>query len=332
MEDKNGNTLEGSPADSDGLQVGTTAQDSKARRPKTDSIPYKIRQSIQAVLDQNSYEYARSEKKASTERREKRSEVVFEFFSILWGHRYKIESLDSLKQKHLVAVFNELERCGQAPSTIQDKISIMRAFCDWIGKPGMVENARKYVHNPASVQIEPFKNNSWEANGVNAADILTRVKDKDAKVGIALDLCLEFGLRPREVVTLRPTVAQEFGALIFRESAKGGHMRLIPIEKESQRNALAVAAANLDNRTGTISIRGETVEQKLRRFYYILERAGVTKAQLGVTALGARDQFYKNSVSELGGADIRHDGNGARRRGSRGHSRGRTQKHATSLE
>ena len=219
MEDKNGNTLEGSPADSDGLQVGTTAQDSKARRPKTDSIPYKIRQSIQAVLDQNSYEYARSERKASTERREKRSEVVFEFFSILWGHRYKIESLDSLKQKHLVAVFNELERCGQAPSRIQDKISIMRAFCDWIGKPGMVENARKYVHNPASVQIEPFKNNSWEANGVNAADILTRVKDKDAKVGIALDLCLEFGLRPREVVTLRPTVAQEFGAL-YLGSAK----------------------------------------------------------------------------------------------------------------
>ncbi len=312
MEDKNGNTLESSTVNSDGLQGSATVQETKVCRPKTAMIPYKIRQSIQAVLDQNSYEYARSEKKASSERRQKRSVVVFDFFSILWGLRYKIESLHSLKQKHLVAVFSELERCGQAPSTIQDKISIMRTFCDWVGKPGMVDNASKYVQNPASVQIEPLKNNSWEANGFNAAEILARVKDKDAKVGIALDLCLQFGLRPREVVTLRPTVAQECRSLIVRESAKGGHMRVIPIEKESQRNALAVAAANLDNRTGTISIRGETVEQKLRRFYYILERAGVTKGQLGVTALGARDQFYKNSDSPLGGADIRHDGSGAR--------------------
>lgn len=282
-------------------------------RPISDKIPFRLRQEIQIILDQKSGEYAQSEKQVGTLRREKRSDVIFDFFSILWGLRFKIESLCSLKQKHIKAVVQEWERCGQATSTLLDKISIIRTFCQWIDKPGMVGNAGDYLRDPSSAQIGSPSDNSWEAQGIEPTIILRQVMEKDVNVGTALELCLEFGLRPREVISLNIKGAQDCGSLIVREKANGGHVRAIPIEKESQRNALNAATANLDKH-GTIRIRGETDAQRLRRFYYVLECVGVTKKQLGITATGARDQYFNDPVHASSGDGNLNEGNKTHRR------------------
>ena len=68
-----------------------------------------------------------------------RRDDVKEFFKILWKNKYKLQSLENLKQKHFTVVFDFYATNGQALSTLDGKLNNLRTFCGWIGKQGMVE-------------------------------------------------------------------------------------------------------------------------------------------------------------------------------------------------
>jgi integrase len=57
-----------------------------------------------------------------------------------------------------------------------------------------------------------------------------------------------------------------------------------------------------------VSNRSLTKTQALRRFTYVLERFGITKAQLGVTAHGLRHEFANRRLEHLGVVSPVRDG------------------------
>lgn len=275
-------------------------------RSGTHRIPKRCHNEIEMVLQQNRDKAAHKEKKVGSGTQDKRKTVINGFFSDLFHLGFKIESIHSLKQKHLVAVFHFLEEQGQSPSTIQNKISIMRVFCEWIGKYGMVGDSALYVKDRASVRRSMVvkEDKSWDGNGVDVMAKLAEVSEKDEAVGMWLELCLAFGVRAREAIMSRPGMATDGRPFFWVwEGTKGGRPRLVPIEGEVQLDVIRRAKLLADGKTGYLGVRGKTYKQKRRRFYTVLESCGITLSEAGVTAHGLRHQYMQESFKRLTGLD-----------------------------
>lgn len=267
-------------------------------------IPTRCNHEIHMVLKEHRSDAAHTDKQVGTGTKDKRETVITGFFSDLFHLGYKIESIHSLKQKHLVAVFQFLEEQGQAPSTIQNKISIMRVFCAWIGKGGMVGDSTNYVKNKESVRRSMVctEDKSWVGKGVDVTAKLAEIKEVDKSVGQWLELNSAFGLRVKESVLLKASVAHEGDHLFVRDGTKGDRSRVVPIENDIQKDVLTRAKEASDLKTGLLGVRGKTLAQKKNRFYYVLRKCKITLKDSGVTAHGLRHQYMQESFERLLGA------------------------------
>ena len=268
-------------------------------------IPRKVRYEIHVILQNHREKSARSEKSVGYGTQEKRSTIILGFFSDLFFLKYKIESVRNLKQKHLRAVFHFLEAEGQAPATLQNKISVIRTFCEWIGKDDMVKDSKKYVRDARSVRRTTVaqEDRSWNGKGFDAVEKIEQIRMEDGNVAVWLELCWAFGLRVQEAVMLRPVSAHEENHLQIRDGTKGDRARLVPIENFVQEDVLERAKKMADQKNGWIGPRGKTVQQKLRRLYYVMEKCGVNLAGDGITAHGLRHQYMQESYKRLMGVD-----------------------------
>lgn len=260
-------------------------------------IPRHCAHQLEMVLKEHCDKAARKEKRVGSGTQEKREGVIKGFFSDLFLLKYKIESIYNLKEKHLVAVFNFLESQGQSPATIQNKISVMRVFCGWIGKNGMVRDSTCYVKDKTSVRrsMVAHEDKSWIGNGINVLAKLPEIAEKDTVVAMWLELCWAFGLRVKESVMLKPAMAHEGEFIWVREGTKGGRPRVVPIENEVQREILERAKLIGDGKTGLLGGRGKTLKQKLRRVYTVMEALGITLKDEGITAHGLRHEYMQQS-------------------------------------
>lgn len=270
-------------------------------------IPRRLLLQIHTIVKEHRDKAAHKDKKVGNVTQERRMQTILGFFSDLMYLGYKIESVHNLGQKHLIAVFNFLEEQGQSPSSIQNKISVMRIFCGWIDKPGMVMRSDKYVKDPLSAKRSTVarEDKSWVGNDLDPMKVLDDVRAMgEETVAVWLEQCWVFGIRIRESVMLRPGVGNEGDALYVREGTKGGRARFIPIENELQRAVLVKAQAIADKKTGMLGGRGKSVEQKIRHIYYILrEKLGITLADEGATVHGLRHQYMHQSYKNLTGQE-----------------------------
>ncbi len=270
-------------------------------------IPKKLNNEIEVLLQKHKDLAAHKDKKVGQGTQDKRRTVIKGFFADMWHLKFKVESVHNLKEKHLHAVFRFLEAEGQSPSTLQNKISIMRVFCEWIGKPGMVRDSSLYVEDKASVTrtMVAREDKSWEGKGVDIAQILETVRKKDKVVAIELELCLAFGLRVKEAMMLRPLACRDGdGPFIHvREGTKGDRPRVIPIDNAIQRNVLDRAVEVMDKKTGFLGKRGKTMAQKRNHFYYVMKRCGVTLREKEITAHGLRHQYMQASFKRMLGIE-----------------------------
>lgn len=265
----------------------------------------KVKHEIEITLQQNKDQAARKDKKVGQGSQDKRRTVIFGFFSDLFKLGYKIESIHNLKEKHLHAVFNHLEEQGQSPSTIQNKISIMRTFCNWIGKNGMVKDSTAYVKDKASVRRSMVvkEDKSWVGKGIDVLAKLEEVALKDSMIAIILEICLAFGLRVKEALMLRPRVSHEGQFVLILEGTKGDRPRIIPVENDFQRRVLEKAKVIVDKKTGFFGKRGKTFSQKCNRFYNVMKSCGITLSADGVTAHGLRHQYMHECFKKMLGIE-----------------------------
>jgi integrase len=224
--------------------------------------------------------------------RDKRSNVLFSSFKQLRELGYKLEKVESFREKHLVALVHEWEGRKLSPATIQSNISIFRVFSGWIGKRGMIQGSEKYVADPAAVQRSTIakEDKSWDAKGVDIPAKIAEVAQKDPRVAMALELQHAFGLRAREALQLRPHLADKGVYLHIHAGTKGGRERIVPIDTSYKREVLERAKEFAANKSSSISDATKKLAQVKNHYFYALRQSGITRTN-GLTSHGLRHGY-----------------------------------------
>ncbi|WP_426105876.1 phage integrase N-terminal domain-containing protein [Pseudomonas sp. TWR1-1-3] len=269
--------------------------------------------SLASVLKEHNSIKASDGTVASHETQHKRSTVLYQVFTDLREMGYKLDSVSQLKGRHVEALTRHWLSRELSSSTLQNRLSTLRTFTSWIGKEGMVESTERYFpnHEAARTSINT-QDKSWEANGVSATQKLDDLRALDERVALQVELQLRFGLRVKESIMLRPHLADKGSYLAVSIGTKGGRDRTVPIDTPERRELIDRAKAYADRRTASTSDPSKSLKQALGHYSRIVAKAGLTKAQLGVTSHGLRHAFanerythYSGSSSPIEGGNLR---------------------------
>ncbi len=274
-----------------------------------------------------------------------RQRLYARFFGELRQHTlYRNLDPRQLANRHVEVMVQRWLARGLATATIHNHLSFLRTFAGWIGKPGMVREPEFYVgaDSPHAHRTQvATEDHSWTARNVDIAAKIAEVARFDSWVGLQLELQHRFGLRGKEARHLCPhdavidrAVANPRDAAAFPEcrtflritaGAKGGRPRDVPVATDEQRELLdrlmqRVPPGNFVGRPGFTS------SQNQARFYYVIRRFGISKAELGIVSHGLRHQYANDRFesdaggpSPVRGGAHRPDGSAqARQRVSRG--------------
>jgi integrase len=304
-------------ADTDSLQVYRDADEELRRLPL--GTPDYVRV-VDAILRKNNWRHSTKDKNVSRKTMLDRSTFLLAFFRTL-RHETEFKDADprELGGRHIEAMVRRWVSQDRSTATIHNYLSFLRTFAAWIGKPGMVLSPQHYVGEAsphAHRHQVAMKDKSWTAADVDIHDVIKRIGEFDMWVGLQLELCAKLGLRPKEARHFRP-----HGSIIPREQAmkrdsqafpdaqwfihvehgtKGGRPRDVPLVSPAQRELIERLQALVHS--GMFVGRPEfSAKQSQRRFYYVLQLFGVTKADLGVVAHGLRHQHVNDMYEALAG-------------------------------
>jgi hypothetical protein len=76
---------------------------------------------------------------------DKRVDVLYAGFKRLHELNFRMETVMSVRGKHIAELAKDWEARGLSPSTLQNNLSIFRTFAEWIGKAGMVRGIEHYL-------------------------------------------------------------------------------------------------------------------------------------------------------------------------------------------
>ena len=314
-------------------QAGVRRQHAHARRTKPggprearrmlDEIPIGARdwrRVVGLILSMHNYTHSSKEKGVGVETMKARRGLLFRLFADLRSHTsYVNVDPRQLGARHVEAAVKLWVGRGLSTATLHNYLSYLRTYAGWLGKPGMVRKASYYV-GEASPHAHRHqgadRDRSWSALAIDVEAKVAEIQEVDPWVAVQLELCHQFALRPNEARRLRPHAAvvprsaaiqrdaesapdAEF-FLQVHEGTKGGRPRDVPITTDRQRELL--------ERVKRMVVPGQfvgnpaqTAAQNRRRFYYVLERFGLTKAGLGVVAHGLRHERANDRYQEVTG-------------------------------
>lgn len=238
----------------------------------------------------------------------RRSQVLWQMFRQLHDAGYEIRNVENFRQKHVDAVL-EIWMGTEPPlsaGTLQTRLSVVRAFCAWIGKAGLVPPTRKLFDDPAMAErlrreAVAKEDRSWSAQGVVIEDVLARVSELDKWVGIQMKLQAQFGLRVKEAALLRPRESDNGVALLIELGTKNRRPRVVKITMPEQRAVLDQAKSMVQRASGSMTPQRYSWPTWQDHYYYVLRMAGVTKQGLGVTSHGLRHERINNEYENLTG-------------------------------
>lgn len=282
--------------------TGVRKQDFRPPAPQV-YLPEPLWNELCALMKEHGRKATRQNKIISHETMDTRFESLTRSFRDLRGLGYKLESAYNLQQRHIHALALSWEERNLSSSTIANRISCLRALSIWIGKPGMIQKARDFVRDPNSVRRmqATTEDKSWSAKGIDLIPMINLVEQHDWRVGLQLKLMLAFGLRRKEAVMFRPLQADLGGAIRVRDGTKGGRERLIPLERREQLVLLEFAKSKVKTVNQHIGHPDRDLKQNIRRFYYVLEKFGITQRQLGVTSHGLRHEYSNDLYESIAG-------------------------------
>lgn len=281
-------------------------------QPALDDIPLNPKRCgyvLQMILQQHNWQHSSKPKGVSHKTMAERSRFCCWLFDFLRGHpkHFKLDPR-SFSGRHVEAVtgyWQEEARAGRmSPATIQTYFSFLKTFAGWIGKPKLLKPIACYFNDPKLYQrsLATGVDKSWRAQGVDAAAVIQEVEAYDVHAAASLKLMQAFQLRFKESVMLRPhtdviTAVQagkpDAGAAFYLDThrgTKGGRARLLPINTDPCRAAIDYARRVTVGVHESVSDPRLTLQQAMRRLRYVMERFGITHADLGVVPHGLRHQ------------------------------------------
>ncbi len=225
----------------------------------------------------------------------------------LSGLNMRLQNLSELSTRHVSALTRFYEAEGLSASSLQKKITVLRRFGTWIGKPDMAPRLCDLVSDPARAKrsYSAVESKAWSANGVDPDEIFKRMDQECSVSGLQLRLQHAFGLRPREVVMLKPLAADQGKNLFVTDGTKGGRARMVPIDTDAKRDLLErakeIAKGNV---RGVLSVKPSmSLRQAISRYYHLARKVGIGKKGLGVTLHGLRHEFAGTLYKQITGVD-----------------------------
>lgn len=218
---------------------------------------------------------------------------------------FDIQSINSIKGKHIEALVERWMAEGIAAGTIQNRLTTLRTLCSWLGKSGIVQRTEKYGegHHPDRLKraVVATEDKSWSAKGISPEAMIRAANEIDRHVGLQMKVIHAFGLRREEAVQFKPHKVDEGDVLRIRDGTKGGRERMVPVENDYQRQVLQEAKGSVSKWDSHIGAPGKTLKQNLDRFSYVMKKLGLTKKGLGATAHGLRHQRLNDIFEEIAG-------------------------------
>ncbi len=233
-----------------------------------------------------------------------REKLAYMVVAQLAEEGFKLQTLLTLKQTHITAVLQRWQREELAAATIQTRISQLRWLCDALGKVGMVRDPKFYGLAPETVArtYVATEDKSWSSKGIQFDALLDKLCQFDAMVGVQLKMMEAFGLRMSEAILIKPWQSDQGSSLRVEAGTKGGRMRNVQIRTEHQRAVLEEAKVfAAQTAKGNLVQPGMRPDQARRRMFYVCEKFGITKAQLGVTTHGLRHQRANDTYESIAG-------------------------------
>ncbi len=311
----------------DSNRLHAAARSSGRRSPATpeeilSSLPYGTndwKAVLMALIKLHNAKHSVKDKGVSIKTMEDRRRFYFGFFTELRREtRFKVEPRQ-LRGRHVEVMVERWVERGLATATIHNYLSFVRTFAEWLGKNGMVREPAFYV-GPDSPHANRHQvatvDQSWSAKGVDIDATIHKVAQSDKWVGLQLELCHRFGMRPKEARHFRPHDAErtreqampadaaahpECDTFVrFQQGTKGGRPRDVPVTTDAQRGLLARLKSVVPP-GGYVGWPDKTAKQNQHRFYYVIRRHGINRKDLGVVAHGLRHQVANDKFEEDAG-------------------------------
>lgn len=263
--------------------------------------PKKIlwRVELRALLDANKAKHALKDKTVSTRTKDARHEVLFQCFTELRDEcetRCKLDNPRNFREKHFEFLLKLWLSKGLSSSTMQNRASVLRSFCTWIGRPNMIKPLETYVSDKSLVQRVQvaMEDKSWSGNGLDFDEKLNEIDAYDLRAGAQLRIIKAFGLRRQEAVCFRPNRAkllgEDQGSIYVEFGTKNGLKRHVPIETEYQREMLEYACRLAKTTEAHIGWEDLSLKQAVKKMANIMQKFGITKKNANATLHGLRHE------------------------------------------
>lgn len=262
---------------------------------------------LSKIISAHNDRAANRDKTVGDATRAKRIEVLYLAFNDIRQLGCKIENPRNLQERHVRMLARHWESQGLASSTIQNRISILRVFAEWIGKHNMIKDSHLYVSQPQSVARDQVarEDKGWQARDIDFEEVWAKLYEYDERVGVQVLLIKEFGLRRQEAVMFRPYVAERLGDrsndIVVEFGTKGGRPRSVPVETEGQKRAMELAKKIAVTHNGHVGWNTLTLAQAVKRYSNVLARFGITKKEMGVTGHGLRHDYANDKYERMTG-------------------------------
>lgn len=246
----------------------------------------------------------------------KQSETMENLFDDLASLGMRLKDVRHLSRKHVVAAIKLWVRKGQAPATLQTKISAVRRFVTLIGKPEIMPKGAAWSNILRDAGLDPkrFKrayiaveSKSWLAAGVDPWSKIEEVWTSSPVCGAALLLQLISGARVKESLSDSPMLMDCETFLRLEKGTKGGRKRDVRLAVTEEEFAVArkalerikIVASTLPRRI--LCLPGKDFKQMRQHFYYVLRKHGITMKGEGIIPHGLRHGFLQSRYNAVSG-------------------------------
>jgi integrase len=232
-------------------------------------------------------------------------------FNTLHKLGFHLQNPRNLNDRHIQALCRYWHESDLQPSTKKEYLSKLRVFSEeWIKRPEPVRSLEHYLSdvNPDLLVVSTvaLQSKSWTANGINVEEMIHRADEEDPRFGLMLRMKLEFGLRRKEVLLIKPWKADMGDKLvIYPGEAKGGRPRDIHIYSKTQREVLDYVKSRVrkNEHLGwetTYGGKQVTFEYNCGRYSRLMDKIGISRKKANVTGHGLRAQYAENTALQLG--------------------------------
>ena len=244
-------------------------------------LPKKVRDGIERSITPHLAKKANGKGGCSRKSRDDRKSFFQLMMAQLWQLGYRVHRLESLRDKHVVALMEHWHAEGIAAGTLHTRLSWINTMTRFLGHAGVCQRITQYLPAEAVKRHTVAKESkAWKAKGVDPQEIIRLAKQIDERFAVMLALQHSFGLRVKESIELTPCNMFIRGgrALQIHEGTKGGKPRVVDIlTAEQARVAEWAREVAAEGRTKRLRWPDCTWKQAQNRFYnYARKRLGLT--------------------------------------------------------